>query len=617
MSTVLRLTPGLPMGSLQVDAWSHGPALARELTVDRTQIAIRAGAFVVAVAALGAAASTAGCGGGGSSGNNAEGDSGAGDQRADGGADAASQDHPDAGGMDGNADGSGGHPEAGPTTASVRVAHLSPDAPAFDFCFAPAGSTNFSGPFLEALGTDAGAGGLSFGQVSKYFDMPAGSYAVRIVNPQSANCDSGIIPDVDSPSLAGNFTIAIEGMLDPGPLGGVDAGVPSIGVQAYADDVGVQSGKTSIRFINASVDKGAITGATTGPMGLGYGAGVTYLPFFASTAFGAVGSAPIADGNGYLVAIPENVGTLSVRDAKYGDDLWSIDLTTSPMRAGTVYTVFSVGIYQKNLGAVVCEDNILGTGPFSHCSMAGTYPTELSARFANLAPDAPAIDFCLMLDGSNVTFGPVLASMGQSAGLAYKQVTVYVGVSAGTYTLHTVAASAGSCSGAPVIPDDAYFKATVASTYALVGQVAGPSPAQITSYPEYPGVPNGQSSFVRFINAAPGSPSLDLGPVFSGTVSSPLFTSVSFPSPATAGPAVVQDGYDISVSDLQVAGIANHPAGGATPIATNALNASYGDGYTLFAVGLVGTGGPTGIGLLACTDYPAYTTTGVINTHCH
>ncbi len=37
-------------------------------------------------------------------------------------------------------------------TARVRVAHLSPGAPAVDFCVAPAGSGEFAGPVLANAG---------------------------------------------------------------------------------------------------------------------------------------------------------------------------------------------------------------------------------------------------------------------------------------------------------------------------------------------------------------------------------------------------------------------------------------------------------------------------------
>src|SRR5262245_22956881 len=81
-----------------------------------------------------------------------------------------------------------------PSVARIRVAHLSPDAPAVDFCIAKAGSGNFAGPVLAG---DGGLAGISFGKVTKYFDVGPAQYDVRLVAPASANCASSLggLPD--------------------------------------------------------------------------------------------------------------------------------------------------------------------------------------------------------------------------------------------------------------------------------------------------------------------------------------------------------------------------------------------------------------------------------------
>ena len=57
--------------------------------------------------------------------------------------------------------------EAAPPTASFRVAHLSPDLPAFDVCVLARGSTAYQGPLIGQLsGLEAGAPGITFSQVS-------------------------------------------------------------------------------------------------------------------------------------------------------------------------------------------------------------------------------------------------------------------------------------------------------------------------------------------------------------------------------------------------------------------------------------------------------------------
>ena len=57
-------------------------------------------------------------------------------------------------------------------TARVRVAHLSPDAPNVDFCVAPHGTADFTGPILA---TNGHLTGLPYGNATKYFELQRGS----------------------------------------------------------------------------------------------------------------------------------------------------------------------------------------------------------------------------------------------------------------------------------------------------------------------------------------------------------------------------------------------------------------------------------------------------------
>jgi hypothetical protein len=71
------------------------------------------------------------------------------------------------------------------TTARLRVAHVSPGAPAVDFCLARHGTTRFTGPILARAGR---AAGLSYATVTRYFDVDAARYDVRLVAPGAASC---------------------------------------------------------------------------------------------------------------------------------------------------------------------------------------------------------------------------------------------------------------------------------------------------------------------------------------------------------------------------------------------------------------------------------------------
>src|SRR3954464_10543682 len=99
--------------------------------------------------------------------------------------------------------------------AHVRVAHVSPDAPAVDFCVAAHGTGNFTGPILTQNGHLTG---LAYGNVTRYFDLGAEQYDVRLVAPGAADCATafGGLPDfTDLPALPpdASATIAAEGLV--------------------------------------------------------------------------------------------------------------------------------------------------------------------------------------------------------------------------------------------------------------------------------------------------------------------------------------------------------------------------------------------------------------------
>ena len=145
------------------------------------------------------------------------------------------------------------------TTARVRVAHVSPGAPAVDFCLARHGTTRFTGPILAGAGR---AAGLSYATVTRYFDVDAARYDVRLVAPGAASCAqplAGLDDFTRLPELTagGSATIAAEGT-----LGG--QGDAAFTLRAYADDAEAPPGQASLRFVHASVDGGVFDVPSTG-----------------------------------------------------------------------------------------------------------------------------------------------------------------------------------------------------------------------------------------------------------------------------------------------------------------------------------------------------------------
>jgi hypothetical protein len=72
--------------------------------------------------------------------------------------------------------------DAGAAMVRVRVAHLSPNAPAVDVCLRPASAMGFGG-VRPTLASNMVAAGLSYTQVTAYLSVPAGAYVARLVAP--------------------------------------------------------------------------------------------------------------------------------------------------------------------------------------------------------------------------------------------------------------------------------------------------------------------------------------------------------------------------------------------------------------------------------------------------
>ena len=265
------------------------------------------------------------------------------------------------------------------TTARVRVAHVSPGAPAVDFCLARHGTTQFTGPILAGAGR---AAGLSYATVTRYFDVDAARYDVRLVAPGAASCAqplAGLDDFTRLPELTagGSATIAAEGT-----LGG--QGDAAFTLRAYADDAEAPPGQASLRFVHASPG--------TPPVDAGTGGGSLFAPVFSAVAFGAaatVTTAPLTD------------ALVSARAHGTAADVLAFDHTSLP--AGTIATAFAIGQLggAAPLRVLLCLDNAEPNGVHAACSVVGDAPREAHLRIAHLSPDAPAVDVCLAPAGSH------------------------------------------------------------------------------------------------------------------------------------------------------------------------------------------------------------------------
>lgn len=218
---------------------------------------------------------------------------------------------------------------AAPGDARVRVAHLSPDAPAVD---------------VWVEGTPAFTG-VGFADVTAYAPLPAGDYLVQVEPAGSGGTGPFVISTTLTLSADTDYTVAAVNNLDAiEPLLLVD------------DNTLPASGNAHVRFVHASPDAPAVD--ITLP---------DDTPVFSDIAFKEVGAySPVPAGNYDLEVRP--AGTMTS----------VLDLPGLSFADRTVYTVFATGYATgatPALNALLVDD----AGP-------------ARVRVAHMSPDAPAVD---------------------------------------------------------------------------------------------------------------------------------------------------------------------------------------------------------------------------------
>ena len=246
---------------------------------------------------------------------------------------------------------------AAPERAHVRVAHLSPDAPAVDVCIKRHDAASFgASPLLKSLG---GTAGLAYPQVTTYVDLPVASYDVRVVLAGAADCATKAVPDTNDVAVTSGLyaDIAATGELTPA---GTD---PAFALKVFVDDATVASGKAKLRFVHASPGTPAVD--------VGLGSGATFTKIFANVAFGKVDTAAPLNANGYIETDPFTAKPVSARLAGAAADALTIPSVTLP--ASAIATAFAIGgktgDATKPLKVLLCVDSAAPTGLLAACSV--------------------------------------------------------------------------------------------------------------------------------------------------------------------------------------------------------------------------------------------------------
>jgi hypothetical protein len=249
-------------------------------------------------------------------------------------------------------------------TGYLRVAHLSPTAPAVDFCLAPDGTTAFTGPVMKGLGVTAG---LAYTEVTAYVPVTAGAYDVRIVAPNAANCSTSLAGLADITSLP---AVPADGYVTAAAIGLIGDATTPFQLKAYIDERSAPSGKVKLRFVHDSPG--------TPPVDVGVGQGAAFAAIFPNVSYPNIAAAGgLIDTNGYatldpIAASPTAPVDIVARVTGTTTDALVIPVT-APVPAGTVATAFAVGLLTAPatpLQVVLCGDNAPAAGAFSACIVA-------------------------------------------------------------------------------------------------------------------------------------------------------------------------------------------------------------------------------------------------------
>ncbi|MCU0659647.1 MAG: DUF4397 domain-containing protein [Polyangiaceae bacterium] len=393
--------------------------------------------------------------------------------------------------------------------AQLRVAHLSPDAPAVDACVEYGNSGTFIGPVLaEAL-----ADGIEYGQVSAFLAVPKGKITkVRLVAPDAADCATGIA------TFETNIDLVSGDSYTAAAVGELASGAPeALRIVGFQNTVKAMPGKVRVDFFHTSPGTPAVDVKAVAPDG-------SLAPVFDNVSFPGSTGADIEPVEGLTLTVGANPFT----DIKKA----ALTLKATDLPADAALSVFAIGNLDdapKPLAALACNETAPAANGLSACAIL----PELNAmvRVAHLSPNAPPVDACLSLDGTNF-IGPVLNPT-LANGLKYKEVASYIEAPIGTYSkLRLINPDNPNCS-VGLVPDidlgGAQLLAGVNYTLSVFGEVGSADAGKKLSVGLYTDTVTKKDGkvLVRFLHNGSGVPTVDVGAVANNAVSV-LFPAVAF-----------------------------------------------------------------------------------------
>jgi len=407
--------------------------------------------------------------------------------------------------------------EDDPGTANVRAAHLSPDAPDVDIY----------------VDDERVLSSVSFGAVSDYLEVPAGSRTVKIT---AAGDEDAVVFEGDVDVAADTaYTVAATGELE---------GEREFQPQILEDDVSSPGSDTArVRIGHASPDAPAVD--------------VTLASDGSALADGA------AFGDTATVEVPAGQYTLQIRPDTPDNDGDVVTEFTVDLAGGAVYSAFAAGYLTPG------DDS--GDEPFDlvlaiDAGEGGGLVETGSLRAAHLSPDAPDVD--VYVDDEQAL-----------SGVPFGAVSDYLDVPAGSRTLAITAAGNPD---AVVFEGDVQVAADTAYTVAAIGELEGEREFQPLVLEDDRSDPGADTARVRVVHASPDAPAVDVTAAADGSA---IVDGAAFGDAATvevpAGEYTLQVRPDTPDNDGDV-------------VATFDLAFEGGSALTAFAAGYLAPGEASG-----------------------
>jgi hypothetical protein len=243
-----------------------------------------------------------------------------------------------------------------------RLAGVSFDPGAYDFCYEAVGASSFTGPVFQGFGI---SGGLTYEQVSEYVQVPQLQVTFRIVAAGSSDCSTPLNGIADLPisaTTAGSLT-TVGLFIDP-------TGVNGPSLAPFTDEATAK--RSNLRGINASPgpNNGTGTGTTFDIVAV---SSIGQQDFLPGIPYGGVSPpSTTVDTNGYTEHNAFSGATLEVQDSSSLSTL----LTVTPFdtTTGDVYSLFIVGISGDGthpMQMLICDDTAPVSNHLASCHAAG------------------------------------------------------------------------------------------------------------------------------------------------------------------------------------------------------------------------------------------------------